>query len=111
MLQPNFDPEPTEVRIHRCGYVSKCKARDCLKRATVIAEKVDTAGRHCRQIELCARHCDIVIERELARALRFATEGKPSDEKKFSLAGTTALRHYAVTMRFDSDYPRKAKNA
>jgi len=63
MLQPNFDPAPTAVRIHRCGYVSPCKARGCRERATLIAEKVDGAGRHVRQIELCARHCQIVIER------------------------------------------------
>src|ERR1019366_3087435 len=69
MLQPNFDPTPTEVRIHGCGYVSPCRARHCLKRATLIAEKVDTAGRHVRQIELCALHCGIVIERERYRAL------------------------------------------
>jgi len=69
MLQPNFDPAPTTVRIHRCKYVSQCKARNCSKRATLIAEKVDTAGRHVRQIELCERHCDIAIERERARGL------------------------------------------
>ena len=66
MLQPDFDPAPTEVRIHRCGYVSQCKARSCLKRATLIAEKVDGAGRHVREIELCERHCQIVIERARA---------------------------------------------
>jgi len=69
MLQPDFDPEPRELRIHRCGYVSQCKARGCPQRATLIAEKVDSAGRHVRQIELCARHCQIVIERERARGL------------------------------------------
>ena len=69
MLQPNFDPAPTTVRIHRCKYVLQCKARNCPKRATLIAEKVDTAGRHVRQIELCERHCDIAIERERARGL------------------------------------------
>ena len=69
MLQPDFDPAPTTVRIHRCGYVSPCKARGCLKRATLIAEKVDAAGRYVRQIELCALHCDIVIEREWTRGL------------------------------------------
>jgi hypothetical protein len=69
MLQPNFDPAPTEVRIHRCKYVSQCKARSCLKRATLVAEKVDTAGRHVRQIELCLRHCELVIDRERARGL------------------------------------------
>jgi hypothetical protein len=69
VLQPNFDPEPTEVRIHRCGYVSRCKARNCLKRASLIAQKVDVAGRHVRQIELCPLHCEIVIKRERARGL------------------------------------------
>jgi hypothetical protein len=38
-------------------------------RATLIAEKVDTAGRHVRQIELCPLHCEIVIERERSRGL------------------------------------------
>jgi hypothetical protein len=69
MLQPDFDPEPTTVRIHRCGYVSPCKARGCPKRATLIAEKVDVAGRHVRQIELCPLHCEVVIERERSRGL------------------------------------------
>ena len=72
MLQPDFDPEPTTVRIHRCGYISKCKARDCLTRATLIAEKVDSADRHVRQIELCARHGEIVIERERKRGLEIS---------------------------------------
>jgi hypothetical protein len=72
MLQPDFDPEPTELRIHRCGYVSKCKKRRCLARATLIAEKVDGAGRHVRQIELCERHCQIVIERERSRGLEIS---------------------------------------
>ena len=71
MLHPNFDPAPTTVRIHRYGYVSRCKARGCLKRATLIAEKVDCAGRHLRQIELCAVH-QIVIERERARGLKIS---------------------------------------
>jgi hypothetical protein len=35
-----------------------------MKRATLIAEKTDAAGRHVRQIELCPLHCEIVIERE-----------------------------------------------
>src|ERR1035437_7275266 len=69
MLQPNFDPSPTAVRIHRCGYVAQCKARGCMKRATLIAEKIDTAGRHVREIELCPQHCNIVIERERSRGL------------------------------------------
>jgi hypothetical protein len=72
VLQPDFDPAPTAVRIHRCKYVSQCKPRSCLKRATLIAEKVDAAGRHVRQIELCAQHCEIVIERERARGLEIS---------------------------------------
>jgi hypothetical protein len=72
MLQPNFDPAPTEVRIHRCGYVSPCKARGCLARATLIAEKIDAAGRHVRQIELCPLHCQVVIERERSRGLEIS---------------------------------------
>jgi|SRR5271155_4486808 len=55
--------------IHPCGYISHCRARGCPKRGTLIAEKVDVAGRHIRQIELCARHCEVVIERERARGL------------------------------------------
>jgi hypothetical protein len=72
MLQPDFNPEPVAVRIYRCGYVAKCKARSCLKRATVVAEKVDAAGRHVRQIELCERHCEIAVARERAPRLQIA---------------------------------------
>jgi hypothetical protein len=72
MLQPDFDPEPTTVCIYRCKYVSQCKARRCLKRATLVAEKTDVAGRHVRQIELCSLHCEVVIERERARGLEIS---------------------------------------
>jgi hypothetical protein len=72
VLQPDFDPAPAAVRIFRCGYVSRCKARNCLARATTVAEKVDCAGRYVRQIELCARHCEIVIARERARGLEIS---------------------------------------
>ncbi len=69
MLNPDLDPAPTTVRNHRCGYVSKCKKPRCREGATLIAEKMDAAGRHVRQIELCSRHCQIVIERERSRGL------------------------------------------
>ena len=72
MLQPDFDPVPVAVRINRCYYVSRCKARNCLARATLVAEKVDGAGRHIRQIELCARHSEVVIARERARGLEIS---------------------------------------
>jgi hypothetical protein len=74
MLQPDFDPAPTTVRIHRCKYVSPCRARRCLKRATLIAEKTDVAGCHVRQIELCLSHCEIVIERERSRGLEISDQ-------------------------------------
>jgi hypothetical protein len=70
MLQPDFDPAPVEVRIFLIHYVSKCGARTFRERATVVAEKVDGAGRHVRQIELCEPHCKIVIEREQAPRTR-----------------------------------------
>jgi hypothetical protein len=69
MLQPDFDPAPTTVRIHRCKCVTRSKKRRCSVRATLIAEKTDAAGRHLRQIELCSQHCEIVIERERSRGL------------------------------------------
>jgi hypothetical protein len=72
MLRPDFNPEPVAVRIFHCGYVIKCKARSCLKRATVVAEKVDHAGRHAGQLELCDRHCDFVIARESGRGLEIS---------------------------------------
>lgn len=62
MLEPDFNPEPVAVRIYRCGYVLRCKAPRCLARATAVAEKIDAAGRHVRQVELCARHCEVAIE-------------------------------------------------
>ncbi len=74
MLQPDFDPEPKTLRIHRCGYLSKCKVRRCRERATLIAEKVDGAGRHVRQIELCTRHGNVVIAREEARGLEISDQ-------------------------------------
>jgi hypothetical protein len=69
MLRPNFDPARTSLRIRRCGYVSKCKKPHCQERATLIAEKVDGAGRHVRQIEVFPPHFQIVIERERSREL------------------------------------------
>jgi len=72
MLQPDFDSAPTTLRIYLCGYVSKCKKRGCLSPATLIAEKVDGAGRHIRQIELCARHGGVVIESARGRGLEIS---------------------------------------
>ena len=48
--------------------------------ATLVAQKVDAAGRHVRQIELCQPHCEIVIERELLPSFNqsFAVKGSPT---------------------------------
>jgi hypothetical protein len=74
VLQPDLDPTPTALHIHRSKYkyISKCKKPHCPQRVTLIAEKLDGAGRHVRQIELCARHCEIVIERERARGFEIS---------------------------------------
>jgi hypothetical protein len=72
VLQPDFDPAPTTVRIHRCKYVSQCKARRCLKRATLIAEKGGWRWPSRSEIELCPLHCEVVIERERARGLEIS---------------------------------------
>ena len=79
MLQPDFVPAPTAVRIHRCGYVSPCKARGCPKRATLIAEKIDAAGAVFDRSS-CARYTakSSSVARGLA-VLKFATEAKPAD--------------------------------
>jgi len=72
MLQPDFNPELVAVRVYRCLYDAKCKARTCLRRATSIAEKVDGAGRHAGQVELCEAHCRFVIDRERNRGLKIS---------------------------------------
>jgi hypothetical protein len=72
MFSLDFNPAATAVRIHRCGYVSRCKKPRCLERATVVAEKVDGAGHHIRQIELCGQHAKVVIDRERARGLEIS---------------------------------------
>jgi hypothetical protein len=38
----------------------------------LIAEKVDAAGRHIRQVELCEPHLDFVTERERGRGLEIS---------------------------------------
>ena len=62
----------------RCGYVSKCKARRCLERATLTAEKVDGASRRVRQFHL--RHCDFVIKRERAHDLEICDRQYAPDQ-------------------------------
>jgi hypothetical protein len=44
--------------------------------------KVDCAGRHVRQIELCPMHYEVVIERELGGVLRFPTDATNSVRQK-----------------------------
>ena len=79
MLQPDFNPAPLAVRIHRIRYVSRCKVRRCTARATTVAEKVDGAGRHVPQVELCDHRCEVVIERERKRGLEISNRRMLTD--------------------------------
>ena len=72
MLQPDVDPEPKTLRIYRCRFVSRCKSPRCREHATLVAAKIDCAGRNVRQIRLCQRHGDTVIESERARGLEIS---------------------------------------
>jgi hypothetical protein len=75
MLKPDFDPAPTTLRIHRCKYISRCKARSCPEHATLIAQKVEGRASTFAKSNLCARHCDIVIKRERTRGLEICDRG------------------------------------
>ena len=71
MLEPDFDPAATAVQIGRCGYLSRCRAPRCAAmRATIVLRKIDAAGRPVRQIELCDRHAQALIDRETDPRLR-----------------------------------------
>jgi hypothetical protein len=52
------------------------QARGCLKTATLVAEKVDVAGRHVRQIELCPSTAKSLSSASVLADLRFATDDK-----------------------------------
>jgi len=52
-----------------------------MDRATTVAEKVDGAGRHVRQIELCARHCEVVIKRERARGFEISDRRESKEDE------------------------------
>ncbi len=64
-------------------------AWECLERATSIAEEVDAAGRHVRQIELCEPHLDFVI-RAQARS-RLGSSGPANGELGFMVFGRWPL--------------------
>jgi hypothetical protein len=68
---PDLDLDPTlsTVELARCEYTSRCRARTCRARATVIARKLDAPGRFIRKIELCDRHAEVVAKRERAKRL------------------------------------------
>ena len=81
MPQPDFNPAPVAVRIHRIRYVSRCKVSRCTERATTVAEKVDVAGHHVRQIELCDRHCERVIKRERGRGFEISDRRREQENE------------------------------
>lgn len=53
MLNPDFDPEPVAVASTESVTSRSARPADAWARAIVVAEKIDGAGRHVRQIELC----------------------------------------------------------
>ncbi len=63
-----LDPKPAIVQLHRCLYVSCCRAR-LPHQGDTIARKLDKAGRLIRLIELCDRHAEVVAEHERDRGL------------------------------------------
>ena len=66
MLEPDFDPVPTPVQIGDDGTRPRAE-RYAMRRATIVLQKIDAAGRPVRQIELCDRHAEDVIARERRR--------------------------------------------
>lgn len=60
MLNPELDPAPEGVRIHRIGYISRCKARRCLARATAVAKKANVVG--LDKSSCAPLHCEAVME-------------------------------------------------
>jgi hypothetical protein len=72
-------------------HVIQCKARNCFKRATLVAEKFDSLGRHIRRIELCEPYCDVVVERERKRG--------PERSATVSIPETKPLALFDPTIR------------
>jgi hypothetical protein len=68
-LELRNDDAPAEVRIVRCGYDAKCKAKKCGPGASAIARYLDSMGRFLRQFELCGAHADRLAVRDTARGV------------------------------------------
>jgi hypothetical protein len=48
--------EPQVIELWPCGYVAKCSAPDCRRRATTILRFLDNQERPARQTEACDAH-------------------------------------------------------
>jgi hypothetical protein len=48
--------EPQVVELWPCGYVAKCSARECRRRANTILRYLDNQERPDRQINACDTH-------------------------------------------------------
>jgi hypothetical protein len=48
--------ESRQVELWPCGYVAKCAAPECRRRATTILRYLDNQGRPDRQTEACSAH-------------------------------------------------------
>jgi len=66
------------VSASRYGGPGRCQSAQLPSARDANRGKVDTAGRHVRQIKLCLPHRQIVIECGRARALKFATDATRS---------------------------------
>jgi hypothetical protein len=55
------------ICIYKCGYFAHCDARNCKRRAATVARAVDKIGRPLKQYDLCAKHTEFVIRREVQR--------------------------------------------
>lgn len=85
MLQPNFDPAPGQPFASIAANTFRSAERAVASSARLVAEKVDTAGRHVRQIELCLVHCQIVIERERERGPEISDRRNEKGSEQLSL--------------------------
>lgn len=48
--------EPQTVELWPCGYIARCAARECRRRATTIMRYLDNQGRPDGQTEACEIH-------------------------------------------------------
>jgi hypothetical protein len=63
--------EPQVVELWPCGYVAKCSAPECRRRATTILRYLDNQGRSDHQTDACDIHAS-----ELCAELKVIDRGR-----------------------------------